>query len=191
VNDLKYKYSLTFRKEGLLIFLSQLDLMRLLARALQKSGLPVAYSQGFNPHPRYALPYPLPVGYTGTAEILELYLTRPLPETGLAARLNEYLPDGVCMTGAVPGSLQPAYYLRVLLEAEFSLPENWPELVLTKETKRGRVEHFRLGEHMQLALSGRELYITPLGAVPLRAEKICALLGLAPEQIAEIIREAR
>ena len=187
MNEIKYKYSLTFYKKGLLVFLSQLDMMRLFGRVLQRSGLPVAYSQGFNPHPRYSLPYPLPVGYTGTAEILEIYLTAPAREQDLPEILNRYLPADIQILSAVFGSLAPKYFLRVILEKEVSLPENWPELVLTKETKRGRVDNYVLGEHVKLTMQGRELHVISLTDKTFKAERICALLDIG--DIEDVVRE--
>jgi hypothetical protein len=188
VNRIKYKYSLTFQKKGLLIFLSHLDLMRLFARALQRSGLPLAYSEGFNPRPRYALPYPLPVGCAGDAEILEIYLTAPLEPDTLMAKLNAHLPAEARIIDAAPGTVRPEYCLRVALDKDFVLPSDWPELVLEKSTKRGRVDRYILGEHLKLEIQNRELFILPVSGQPLKAVPICALLGLSLEDIGGITR---
>ena len=188
MNNIKYKYSLTFQKKGLLIFLSHLDLMRLFARVLQKSELPLVYTQGFNPHLRYALPYPLPVGYTGTAEVLEIYLTAPVAEQTLVSALNAHLPADIKILSAVFGTLSPEYYLRVILEKESKLPADWPKRVLEKTTKRNNVLRYCLGEHIRLEIKGQELLIYPLSAQIFKAEKICALLDIPPDDIIEIIR---
>jgi len=83
-------------------FLSHLDVLRALARALSASGLPVAYSQGFNPHAKLSLGPPLPVGATGEAEFLEIELVRPVPARDVVERLSACLPDGLRVLGAVP-----------------------------------------------------------------------------------------
>ncbi|MDR1323872.1 MAG: TIGR03936 family radical SAM-associated protein [Candidatus Margulisbacteria bacterium] len=189
MNELKYKYSLLFQKDGLLIFLSQLDLLRLFGRVLQKTQLPIAYSQGFNPHPRYALPYPLPVGCVSHAEMLEIYLTRPVDAADLPALFNQYLPPELKVIKAVFGALAPKYYFRVVLDGDKSLPENWPDLLLEKKNKRGQVNRYRLGDHVCLEQKRRELFIRPLSEKILKAEKICALLGFGTEDINDIFRE--
>ncbi|MDR2428741.1 MAG: TIGR03936 family radical SAM-associated protein [Candidatus Margulisbacteria bacterium] len=189
MNELKYKYSLFFQKDGLLIFLSQLDLMRLFGRVLQKTKLPVAYSQGFNPHPRYALPYPLPVGCVGRAEILEIYLTRPVDTETLPALFNQYLPPELKVSRAVFGAVAPAYYFRAALVTDWLLPADWPDRTLEKKNKKGRINHYRLGDHVRLEQKSRELFIRPLSDKVLKAEKICALLGLDTEAIDDIFRE--
>ena len=190
MNELKYKYSLFFQKDGLLIFLSQLDLMRLFGRILQKNQLPVAYSQGFNPHPRYALPYPLPVGCIGRAEVLEIYLTRPVQAETLPALFNQYLPPELKVTRAVFGAVAPQYYFRVVLAVDKPLPEDWPDRLLEKQNKKGQINRYRLGDHVLLEQKGRELFIRPLSEKILKAEKICALLGFGAEELDDIFREA-
>jgi radical SAM-linked protein len=45
-------------------YISHLDLMRLWQRALNRAGLEIAYSEGFNPHPRMSLAAPLALGVT-------------------------------------------------------------------------------------------------------------------------------
>jgi radical SAM-linked protein len=59
-------------------FISNLDLMRLWQRALRRAGMPLAYSEGFNPHPRISLAAPLPLGVTGEAELMDIVLSRPV-----------------------------------------------------------------------------------------------------------------
>lgn len=87
-------------------YLSHLDLMRLLQRALRRARLPVAYSQGFNPHPRLSLAAPLPVGVTASREYGELFLKEPVAAEALRRSLNEQLPAGLELTGARVAELQ-------------------------------------------------------------------------------------
>ncbi len=76
-------------------FLSHLDLTRIWSRAVAVSGLPIAYTQGFNPRPRLSFGPPLPVGTTGEAEFVELELVRVVTPSDIATRLSAQLPDGV------------------------------------------------------------------------------------------------
>ncbi|MDR1453389.1 MAG: TIGR03936 family radical SAM-associated protein [Candidatus Margulisbacteria bacterium] len=189
MNELKYKYALLFQKDGLLIFLAHLDLLRLFGRVLQKTRLPVAYTQGFNPHPRYALPYPLPVGCVSRAEALEIYLTQPVDAETLPALFNQYLPPELRVTKAIFGAAAPEYYFRVVLSAERFLPEDWPDRILEKQNKKGRINQYRLGDHVRLEQKGRELFIRPRSEKILKAEKICALLGFGADDLEDIFRE--
>ena len=59
-------------------FLSHLDLMRAMERALRRARLPLAFSEGYNPHPRVAYASALAVGVTSEGEYLDLELEEDL-----------------------------------------------------------------------------------------------------------------
>lgn len=61
-----------FGKNGRLRFVSHLDLQRFVQRALNRTDLPIAFSQGFNPHPVMSLASALAMGYESEYEVLEL-----------------------------------------------------------------------------------------------------------------------
>ena len=67
---------LIFQKVGTAKYLSQLDVMRTFTRAFMRAGFPLKFSQGFNPHPRISVAYPLPVGVEGYAEIVSTRRTK-------------------------------------------------------------------------------------------------------------------
>ena len=69
---------MTFTKEGTARYISHLDLARAVERALNRAGLPIAYTQGFNRRPRLSLAAALPLGYTSQAEIADVWLTEPV-----------------------------------------------------------------------------------------------------------------
>lgn len=84
-----------FAKGEALKYIALLDLTRTWERAFRRAGLPLAYSRGFNPRPRFQIAAALPVGVTGRAEILDVWLAEPLlPEEALA-RLRPCLPPGL------------------------------------------------------------------------------------------------
>ena len=56
-------------------FISHLDITRLWERALRRAGVPLAYSQGFSPHPQLSFAVPLAVGMTSEAELLDIFFT--------------------------------------------------------------------------------------------------------------------
>jgi radical SAM-linked protein len=69
---------LTFSKEGATRFIGHLDLARTLERSLNRAGIPVAYSQGFNRRPRLSLAAALPLGYTSEGELADIWLVEPM-----------------------------------------------------------------------------------------------------------------
>lgn len=86
---------LRFCKGERLKYISHLDLARTWERAFRRAGLPVAYSQGYNPRPRYQLAAALPVGVTGRSEYLDLWLTEVVGPDDLEARLKPCLPPSL------------------------------------------------------------------------------------------------
>lgn len=84
-----------FSQGGLLRFLSHQELMNLFARAASRAGLPLAFSQGFNPRPKLSLPVPSSVGMAGRADLLRIELDEPINPDDLADRLQSQLPDEI------------------------------------------------------------------------------------------------
>ena len=82
--------------------IGHLDLMRALQRSLRRSGLPVAYSQGFNPHILLSLAAPLSVGMWGEHEVMEIVLEKPVNASDLLASFNKALPDGIRALQYIP-----------------------------------------------------------------------------------------
>ncbi len=76
-------------------YVSVLDMGRLWERLLRRAGLPLAYTQGFHPHPRLQFATPLPVGYWGEDEWLDIYLCEALEEELAFGRLAEQCPQGL------------------------------------------------------------------------------------------------
>ena len=76
-------------------FISHLDLLRTFIRALRRAGIPVAYSQGFNPVPRLTFAAPLAVGMEGRNEYLDFFLNDSRKEGELKNSFNQQLPPGL------------------------------------------------------------------------------------------------
>jgi len=90
-----------FATGELLRYVSHLDQARAWERAFRRAGLPLAYSQGFSPRPRYQIAAALPVGVTGRAELLDLWLTEPGSPEELLARLQPVSPPDLRPRDAV------------------------------------------------------------------------------------------
>ncbi|MGO9854206.1 MAG: TIGR03936 family radical SAM-associated protein [Acidimicrobiales bacterium] len=106
---------LRFTKAGKVRFTSHRDVARLWERALRRSRLPVAYSQGFVPHPLVSFGLALPTGCESRGEYLDVRLggaaPGEIPVAALPARLSALLPVGIDVTAAAlvgkgEGSLQ-------------------------------------------------------------------------------------
>ncbi len=81
-----------FAKLSRLKFVSHLDLQRFMQMALRRTELPVAYSQGFNPHPVMAFASALAVGWTSDCEILDVKFSAPVSEDFAFSQMAAALP---------------------------------------------------------------------------------------------------
>jgi radical SAM-linked protein len=104
VQRLRVRYA----KRGRLRFTSHRDFSRAFERALVRARIPMAYSSGFNPHPRISYAGASPTGAASEAEYLEIGLAETVDPDRLAEDLDRALPDGldvIEVVEAVPGSL--------------------------------------------------------------------------------------
>lgn len=83
-------------------YVGHLDMHRAWERAIRRAQLPLAYTQGFNPQPRLQFAAALPVGFTGQAEVADVFLNDELPVPEFLRRLSEALPPGIRPTVAEP-----------------------------------------------------------------------------------------
>ena len=115
------QYYVWFTKLGPARFLSHLDIVRLMERAVRRAGIPMCYTAGFNPRPRMAVLLALPVGVESDEELMTLQLARPLGPAAIQAKLNEALVDGV-QVAAVEENDAPAGG-NIIAHYQISLPE--------------------------------------------------------------------
>lgn len=78
-------------------YISHLDLQRTFQRALRRANISVAYSQGFNPHPKISFAMALAVGMTSEGEYIDVELNHPMDPDVLKMRLNHTLPKGLAI----------------------------------------------------------------------------------------------
>src|SRR4051812_27645498 len=102
VQRLRVRYA----KRGRLRFTSHRDFSRAFERAVFRARLPMAYSSGFNPHPRISYAGAAPTGSASEAEYLELALAERVEPGAVLAALDEALPDGLDVVEVVeaPGT---------------------------------------------------------------------------------------
>jgi radical SAM-linked protein len=121
---------ITFAKNEAMRFTGHLDLHRAWERTFRRARLPLAYSQGFNPHPRLNLGSALPLGFTSECEVIDVWLEQDLTLEAVSTALQPALPPGLRVLNIqVVDPHRPA--LQSELEAsEFriTLLESWPDL---------------------------------------------------------------
>ena len=84
-----------FSKKDEMKYISHLDLMRLFQRAFRRADIPIKYSQGFNPHPKFSLATALSIGVTSDGEYMDVELENDIDRDEFIKRLNDVLPKGV------------------------------------------------------------------------------------------------
>ncbi len=92
-----FKYVITFSKTEIMCYISHLDLMRVFKRAFKKAGIKLAYSQGFNPHPKMGFAQPLSLGYIGLKELMEFETTEDYEPEYLKDALTALMPEGIAI----------------------------------------------------------------------------------------------
>ncbi len=105
-------YKVHYRRIGDSRFYGHLEILQLVFRALQRSGLPVVFSQGFNPSPKVSFSPALPVGMESDVEFFFVELREPVEDLeNMCSNLNRQFPDTmeVYLVEAVNGVRQSGY----------------------------------------------------------------------------------
>ena len=89
------KVRIKFRKYGVLKFIGHLDLMRFFQKVMRRAEIPIAYSQGFNPHMIMSFASPLGIGLTSDGEYLDIQLLVPIASEEAIRRMNEVSIEGI------------------------------------------------------------------------------------------------
>lgn len=140
-----------FSKTGRAKYTSHLDTMRTMTRAFRRSGLPLWYTQGFNPHIYMMFALPIALGYESLCESVDIRLTEVVPFASVTERLNRALPPGFSATMAATPVMEPGkivwadYDIRLIYaqgEAAGMLEklaafQNQPVIEVAKKTKKG------------------------------------------------------
>lgn len=92
---------LHFVKHGKVRWISHRDIARAFERAFRIAALPLAFSEGFSPHPKISFGLALSTGYESNEEFLDVALTEPVDLEALPERLVAALPQGISVIGAV------------------------------------------------------------------------------------------
>jgi radical SAM-linked protein len=128
------KIRFEFQKVGELKFLSHLELMRAFARAMRRAGIPLAFTQGFNPQPRLSLAQALAVGIEGLGELGEVELSRRMEPEEMLDAWNRQLPPELKILRAWEAPLNGPSLSAGVRSAVYQIqltPNGWDRTVLT------------------------------------------------------------
>ena len=134
---------IVFSKTGRAKYVSHLDLVRAMTRAVRRADIPLWYTEGFNRHPYLTFAAPLSLGYEGLRETMDIRMEEDFPFDELVARLNAVLPDGLTALSAADvvakaGDLAFAEYRLTIRLSKAIITEalSKPELLVEKRTKK-------------------------------------------------------
>lgn len=140
-----------FKKDGVTRYISHLDLNRVMLRAVQKSKIPIWYTEGFNPHPFLTFALPLSLGFRGVKESMDMRLVKDVSFKSIIDGFNNALPDGIRVFAVTepimkPGKIAFADFEILLSSDDFSAEEiinmvnctvNQEQILIDKKTKSG------------------------------------------------------
>ncbi len=112
---------LTFSRGEEVKYISHLDLMRLWQRALRRADIPLAYSQGFSPHPRISLAAPLAVGVTSSGELMDIFLEHRVSPHFFVKSIGQQLPPSIDISEVVEVGLGLPSLQSQVLYAEYEV----------------------------------------------------------------------
>lgn len=135
-----------FEKRGEASYISLLDLQRVMQRVIKRSGIPVWYTLGFNPHIYMTFSCPLPLGQESLCESVDVKTEAPAPDFAQwQAALNAAMPAGIRVFRVEPAGMKASsiafadYEVRYPLTARAALDgyDQLESAVVQKKTKRG------------------------------------------------------
>lgn len=81
-----------YTKTGNLKYISHLDVLRFIQRAVKRAGINAKYSEGFNPHMKTSFGFPLSLGTESIGEYFEIELNEEVEPNEFAKQLNAVMP---------------------------------------------------------------------------------------------------
>jgi radical SAM-linked protein len=106
-----------FNKKDSAKYISHLDLNRFMLRAFRRTGLPIWYTEGYNPHPYITFALALSLGYESDCEIMDFNLNSEIDFDEIVSKLNAVMPEGIEFISA----FAPVNKITAIARSEFSV----------------------------------------------------------------------
>jgi len=150
---------ITFGKQDSMRYVGNLDMHTVWERTLRRAALPLAYTKGFNPRPRFQIAASLPMGATSRCEIIDAWMEQPPALEEIRARLQRNAPPGLLVVAVEEVPLQsPAMQTRLqAAEFEVTLLDAPPTAELDQ-----RIAELRAAETLPRQWRGKAYDLRPL-----------------------------
>lgn len=122
------------RNKGLR-FVSHLDMLKTMERSLRRAGVPLAFSEGFNPHPKISFASAMAVGLTSSGEYMDIETNQDVDPQKLVSDLNNNLPSGLQITRAITVDKSLPALMAVVNRAMYKVKVGLKEPVATDKLK--------------------------------------------------------
>jgi radical SAM-linked protein len=158
---MKQRLRVTFGVAGPLRYISHLEQMGVWERAARRAGIPLAYSQGYNPRPRMQIAAALPVGFAAERELVDMWLEveEPISPRTAGEALSDQTPPGLTVVDVEEIDLaRPAMQTQVCA-AEYAV---WVEAVEPAQAVQDRVAALLAAESLPRERRGRAYDLRPL-----------------------------
>lgn len=176
-----------FNKTGMSRYISHLDLMRTMTRAIRRSKIPLWYTEGFNPHPYMTFSLPLSLGMESVCESMDIKIEGDITNEEILTSLKAVMPDGIDIRLVTEPVLDPKFIAFGKFDIRFFGAENadslkelissmlsGTELIVQKLGKKGRKKVYKdinLMEYIkstEITIEGDEVLLSvvlPAGSV--------------------------
>ena len=164
-----------YNKTGDIKYISHLDMNRVFLRFIRRSGIPVWFTEGFNPHPKINFALPLSLGFESTSEILDIRLDDDNYSCDeVVKRLSAVMPEGLTIKYAAEPIMKVGDigYAKFEIDTD-GLPDmtdyfNQEQIITIKRTKSGTKPTDIKPMIMEYSVEGNKLIlILSAGAVNL------------------------
>ena len=108
-----------FNKTGTIRYISHLDLMRTMTRAIRRSGIPLWYTEGFNPHPYMTFALPLSLGMQSLCESMDIRIEGEITNDEILDALRSAMPEGIAITAVAEPQIDPKYIAFAEFDVDF------------------------------------------------------------------------
>ena len=95
MDQIEHRFRLNYSKHSFIRFTSILDIQKIWERTFRRAGIKLSYSKGFHPQAKIQQASPLPLGFCGNDEILDIWVEEMQGSTFDTDQINPYLPEGL------------------------------------------------------------------------------------------------
>jgi len=145
---------LFYQKKGNAKYISHLDMNRFMMRAVKRSGVPVWYTEGFNPHPFITFTMPLSLGFETNYDSIEFKIEGEMTNEEIAERFRNVFPATMPVIGVKDcvlksKELKYASFTITLQAADREAINAYfekDEIIVSKKTKKGTINQIDIKE---------------------------------------------